>query len=50
MNAETAELEMWPRVNEAKLLTLHGNVQLDTRDAKTAALRSLKDQRTAIGF
>jgi lipopolysaccharide export system protein LptA len=50
MNAETAELEMWPRVNEAKLLTLHGNVQLDTRDAETAALRSLKTNALQLDF
>ena len=50
MNAETAELEMWPKVNEAKLLTLRGNVQLDTRDAKTATVRTLKSNALRLDF
>jgi LPS export ABC transporter protein LptC len=50
MNAETADLEMWPRANEAKLLTLHGSVQLDTRDARTAALRTLKTNALRLDF
>jgi len=50
MNAETAELEMWPTLNEAKLLRLQGNVRLDTRDAKTVATRTLKSNELQLEF
>jgi lipopolysaccharide export system protein LptC len=35
LQAEHGELEMWPRVNQAKLLTVRGNVRLQSRDPKT---------------
>jgi len=42
LRADRAELEMWPRVNQAKLLTLRGNVLLQTQDEKAGTSRSLK--------
>ncbi len=50
MSSETAEVEMWPQVNEAKLLTLRGNVQVDTHDAKTAALHTLRTNALQLNF
>jgi lipopolysaccharide export system protein LptA len=50
LSAETAELEMWPRVNQAKQLTLHGNVQMDTRDAASAASRTLRTNALQLNF
>jgi lipopolysaccharide export system protein LptA len=50
MSSETAEVEMWPQVNEAKLLTLRGNVQVDTREAKTAALHTLRTNALQLSF
>ncbi len=50
LNAERGELEMYPRVNEAKLLTLRGNVQMDTRDAKSGATRTLKTNAMQLSF
>ncbi len=50
LSAETAELEMWPRVNQAKLLTLRGNVQMDTRDAASVTTRSLRTNALQLNF
>ena len=50
LSAETGELEMYPRLNEAKLLTLRGNVQMDTRDAKSGATRTLKTNALQLNF
>jgi lipopolysaccharide export system protein LptA len=50
MSSDNAEVEMWPQVNEAKLLTLRGNVQVETRDAKTAALHTLKTNALQLNF
>ena len=50
LSAETGELEMYPRVNEAKLLTLRGSVQIDTRDPKSGATRSLKTNALQLSF
>ncbi len=50
VSAETAELEMWPQVNQAKLLTLRGNVVMDTREANSAALRTLKTNVLQLDF
>jgi lipopolysaccharide export system protein LptA len=41
MQAETANVEMWPGVNQAKILTLHGNVHMNQRDPKTGTDRKL---------
>lgn len=50
MSAENGELEMYPRVNQPKLLTLRGNVQMDTHDAKSGATRTLKSNALQIDF
>ena len=50
LSAQTGELEMYPRVNEAKLLTLRGNVRMDSRDAKTGATRSLRTNSMQLNF
>ncbi len=50
LSAESGELEMVPRVNEAKLLTLRGNVQMDTRDSKSGATRALKTNALQLSF
>jgi lipopolysaccharide export system protein LptA len=41
MQAETANVEMWPGVNQAKIMTLHGNVHMNQRDPKTGTTRKL---------
>ena len=50
LQAETAEVEMWPQVNQAKLLTLRGNVHVDTRDAKTGQGRTLTTNVLQLAF
>ena len=35
VQADSGNVEMWPRVNQAKLLTLRGNVHVNQRDPKT---------------
>ncbi len=50
LSAQAGELEMYPRVNEAKLLTLRGNVLMDTRDTKTGATRSLRTNALQLNF
>ena len=41
---------MWPRVNQAKLLTLRGNVLLQTQDAKVGTSRNLKTNALQMAF
>ena len=50
LRAERGELEMWPRVNRAKLLTLRGNVLLQTQDAKAGTSRNLKTNGLQMAF
>ncbi len=50
MSSETAEVEMWPKVNEAKLLKLRGGVRVDTHDAKTAALHTSRTNAMQLDF
>jgi lipopolysaccharide export system protein LptA len=50
LSADSGDLEMWPRLNEAKLLTLRGNVQVNSRDAKTGTARSLKTNVLQLNF
>jgi len=50
LRAERGELEMWPRVNQAKLLTLRGNVLLQTQDAKVGTSRNLKTNALQMAF
>jgi len=41
MQAESGNVEMWPRVNQAKLLTLRGNVHVNELDPKTRMWKNL---------
>ncbi len=50
LQADSGEMEMWPVVNQAKLLTLHGNVHVDGRDAKTGTTRSLASNAVQLTF
>jgi lipopolysaccharide export system protein LptA len=50
MESETADLDMWPGTNEARLLVLGGNVLLNTRDANTNALRTLRTNALKLDF
>ena len=50
MNADTAELEMWPKINEPKFLNLRGGVRLDTHDSKSTAVRTLKSNAMKLDF
>ncbi|MFI5098359.1 MAG: LptA/OstA family protein [Candidatus Acidiferrales bacterium] len=50
LRAERGELEMWPRGNRAKLLTLRGSVLLHTQDAKAGTSRNLKTNALQMEF
>jgi lipopolysaccharide export system protein LptA len=50
LQAERGELEMWPRVNQARLLTIRGNVQVQSRDPKTGLSRNLKTNALRLSF
>src|ERR1700722_5473675 len=50
LQAETGEMEMWPGMNQAKLLTLRGNVHVNGRDPKTATTRSLTSNAVELTF
>ncbi len=50
LRAERGDLEMWPRVNQAKLLTLRGNVLLQTQDANARTSRNLKTNVLQMAF
>jgi lipopolysaccharide export system protein LptA len=50
LQAETGEMEMWPGVNQAKLLTLRGNVHVNGRDPKTGMTRSLTSNAVQLSF
>jgi lipopolysaccharide export system protein LptA len=50
LQAEHGELEMWPRVNQAKLLTVRGNVRLRSRDPKTGLQRNVKTEALQLNF
>ena len=50
LQAERGELEMWPQVNQAKLLTLGGNVHVQSRDAKTGTSRTLQTNTLKMMF
>ena len=41
LEAESGDMEMWPGLNQAKLLTLRGNVRVNGRDPKSGMTRSL---------
>ena len=50
MQADAAHVEMWPRVNQAKLMTLHGNVRMNQRDPKTQTGRNLVTNVLQLNF
>jgi lipopolysaccharide export system protein LptA len=50
LSAETGVMEMWPRVNEAKLLTLRGNVVVESHDPKAGTSRTLKTNAVQLNF
>jgi lipopolysaccharide export system protein LptA len=50
VQAEHGELEMWPRVNQARLLTVHGNVRLQSHDPRTGLQRNLKTELLQLSF
>lgn len=50
LQAEHGELEMWPRVNQARLLTVRGNVRLQSRDPKTGLQRNVKTEALQLNF
>jgi len=50
LHADNAEMEMWPRVNQARLMTLRGSVRADTHDAKTGQARTLTTNALQLSF
>jgi hypothetical protein len=50
LHAENGLVEMWPRVSEAKELTLHGNVSMDGHDPKTGEERKLNTNALQLSF
>ena len=50
LQADSGDMEMWPGLNQAKLLNLHGNVHVDGRDAKTGMTRSLASNAVQLTF
>ena len=50
MHADSGLVEMWPRVNQARLVTLRGNVRVDARDPKTGLGRNLWTNALQMAF
>ena len=50
LQADRGELEMWPRVNQAKVLTARGNVRLQSHDPKTGLQRNVKTEAMQLNF
>jgi lipopolysaccharide export system protein LptA len=50
LQAETGEMEMWPGLNQAKLLTLRGNVSVNGRDPKSGMMRTLTSNAVQLTF
>ena len=50
LQAQHGELQMWPRVNQARLLTVRGNVRVQSRDPKTGLQRNLKTDVLQLSF
>ena len=50
LQAERGELQLWPGVNQAKLLTVRGNVRLQSRDPKTGLQRNLRTEVLQLSF
>ena len=50
MQADSGHVDMWPKVNQAKLMTLHGNVRIDQKDPKTGLVRKLNTAAMQMSF
>ena len=50
MQAEHGIVEMWPRVNRAKLVTLRGDVRLSGQDPKSGNSRKLTSNSVQLSF
>jgi lipopolysaccharide export system protein LptA len=50
MEAENGLVEMWPQVDQAKLMTLRGNVRMNQRDAKTGTGKKLATNALQLSF
>lgn len=50
MKADHGFVEMWPKVNQARLVTLRGNVRVDGRDPKTGNERKLRTNALQMAF
>jgi lipopolysaccharide export system protein LptA len=50
LEAESGDMEMWPGLNQAKLLNLHGNVRVNGRDPKSGMTRSLTSNAVQLTF
>jgi len=50
MQADSGVVEMWPKVNQARLVTLRGNVRVDGHDPKTGLSRKLRTNALQLTF
>jgi lipopolysaccharide export system protein LptA len=50
MQAQNGVVEMWPKNNQARLVTLRGNVRIDARDPKTGLARKLNTNALQMTF
>jgi lipopolysaccharide export system protein LptA len=50
MESESGNVEMWPGVNQAKLVTLRGNVRVNGQDRKTGNRRKLMTNVLQLNF
>jgi len=50
LRADRGEMEMWPRVNQAKVLILRGNVHVNAHDSKTGLARVLTTSVLQLNF
>jgi len=50
LQAESGNMEMWPQVNQAKLVTLRGNVRVNAHDLKTGNARKLTTNVLQLSF
>jgi lipopolysaccharide export system protein LptA len=50
MQADNGLVEMWPQVNQARTVTLRGNVRVDGKDPKTGNSRKLRTNALQLDF
>jgi lipopolysaccharide export system protein LptA len=50
LEADSGDMEMWPGLNQAKLLTLRGNVRVNGRDPKSGMTRNLTSNAVELTF